>query len=167
MDWIALRSKAADVLKKYRYALLVLLLGLALMLLPGKKETAGTEPVETSVQQEQPDTESQLAQILSQIKGAGKVEVMLTVAAGEQTIYQTDEDIDAGENGSSRFDTVIVTDAQRAQSGLIQQINPPRYQGAIIVCQGAEDPSVRLAIAEAVSRVTGLGTDRIAVLKMK
>ena len=103
----------------------------------------------------------------SQIQGAGKVEVMLTVAFGEKTIYQTDEHISGGENVSTRVETVIVTGADRSQNGLIQQINPPVYLGAIVVCQGADRSVVRLAIVEAVSKVTGLGADRISVLKMK
>ena len=49
----------------------------------------------------------------------------------------------------------------------MQQKLSPVYQGAIILCQGADSPSVRLAITQAVSKVTGLPTDRIAVLKMK
>ena len=39
--------------------------------------------------------------------------------------------------------------------------------GAIIVCQGGDSPTVRLNIVEAVSNVTGIGSDRITVLKMK
>jgi len=39
--------------------------------------------------------------------------------------------------------------------------------GAVIVCQGADDPQVRLSIVDAVSKVTGLGSDKISVLKMK
>jgi hypothetical protein len=39
--------------------------------------------------------------------------------------------------------------------------------GAVIVCQGADKPVVRLAIVEAVADATGLSTDTITVLKMK
>jgi hypothetical protein len=39
--------------------------------------------------------------------------------------------------------------------------------GAIVVCQGADSPSVKLAITQAVAKITGLGTDEICVLKMK
>ena len=53
------------------------------------------------------------------------------------------------------------------ESGLIRQINPPAYLGAIVVCQGADNNTVRLAIVEAVSRATGLGADKISVLKMR
>ena len=109
-----------------------------------------------------------LGDILSQIHGAGKVQVMLTVASGEETHFQTDiKQSNSEQTDSSQSDTVIITDADRNQAGLIKQINPPVYRGAIIVCQGADSASVRLAIVDAVAKVTGLSADRICVLKMK
>ena len=168
MDWITLRNKEVEIVKKYRYAFLVLLIGLALMLIPSRsgESTSQPEPTEQA-QQEQPDIARQLEEILTQIQGAGKVSVMLTVASGEKTIYQSDVDLSGGEDGTSRSDTVIITDENRAEKGLVQQVNPPVYQGAVIVCQGADSASVRLAIVEAVSKVTGLSSNRISVLKMK
>lgn len=168
MDWIALRSKAVDSVKKYRFALLVVLLGLALMLIPGKaKDAPETTTNKPTTSQQQDDLSARLKEILSQINGAGRVEVMLSVAQGEKTLYQSNQDSTGGDNESIHMDTVIINDENRAQSGLIQQILPPVYQGAIIVCQGADHPSVRLAIVDAVSKITGLGADRISVLKMK
>lgn len=167
MDWIGFQKKAIGTVKRYRFAILVLVVGLALMLIPGKSiERQSQMPMQTE-RQEKPEMSEELAQILSQIQGAGKVEVMLTVAYGEKTIYQTDEDSGGGEDGSTRIETVIITNADRSQNGLIQQVNPPAYLGAIVVCQGADRSAVRLAIVEAVSKVTGLGADRISVLKMK
>ena len=163
MDWLTIREKSTQWLGKYRYVLLVLLVGLVLMLLPTHKETTETAPTVSPPSQKQ-DIREELVSILGQIEGVGDVRVMLTVAAGEKTLYQTDADI--SEN-ASRIETVIVTDANRAEAGLIQQIDPPTYLGAIVVCKGAGNAAVRLAVVEAVSRVTGLGADRISVLKMK
>ena len=42
-----------------------------------------------------------------------------------------------------------------------------KYCGAVIVAEGGEDPTVALALTRAVSAVTGLGADRITVMKMK
>ena len=39
--------------------------------------------------------------------------------------------------------------------------------GAVIVCDGANDPSVRLNVTNAVAAYTGLGSDKITVMKMK
>lgn len=150
------RGKIRGWVLKYRYVLLVLLAGLALMLLPVSTET---EPVTAAPMPDtKEDMEARLEGILSRISGAGEVAVMLTESAGETVLYQTD-----GPDG----DTVLVTDAQRNEAGLVRSREPPRYLGAIVVCRGADSASVRLAIVEAVSNVTGLGSDRISVLKME
>lgn len=167
MDWIEVRGKVREVVKKYRYALLILALGLVLMWIPEGSETV-QEVQEETVAQEPVDTASELEGILGQIDGVGKVKVMLAHATGEELFYQTDDDLSSSSDSvSERRDTVIITDGERTESGLIRQINPPTYLGAIVVCQGADRPSVCLAIVEAVSDVTGLGADRISVLKMK
>ena len=167
MDLGSIRAKSTEFVKKYRYAGIVLMIGLVLMVLPtGTRKTQS----QNTLPKEAVQTESvgdALAQILTKIDGAGKVEVLLSIAQGEETVYQTDDAVSGTESTTTRADTVIITDADRNQSGLIKQINPAKYQGAIIVCQGAESASVRLAIVNAVSNITGLGTDRISVLKMK
>lgn len=168
MDWISVSSKWMDYIKKYRYVALVLLAGLVLMALP-----EGEDAQENTIQAKeetvcQENLEDALSQILSQIEGAGKVKVLLTEAAGEEILYQTDQDISQSDQGrDDRRETVLVTDTQRSQEGLIRQVNPPQYQGAIVLCQGAGSPAVKLSIAEAVSDATGLTFDRITVLKMK
>ena len=167
MDLKKIKSNAASLLKKNKYMLLVLAIGMVLLLIPGKssKEAQMQSPV--TIQQEQKqEIDVTLAKILSKIDGAGEVQVFLTMSQGEETIYQTDTKTSESQT-NVQIDTVLVTDADRAQTGLVRQINPPVYQGAIVLCQGADSSTVRLAIVDAVSKVTGLGADRISVLKMK
>lgn len=168
MDIKASIEKVLALLGKYRYAALILVLGVALMLLPSTSQRQESEPEETAARSTELSVEQRLSQLLSQIQGAGKVEVMLSLSAGEQTVYQTDTGTSTdGDRSSMESDTVTVTDSERNQSGLVTQINPPVYQGAVIVCQGADNPKVKLAIVDAVSKYTGLGADQISVLKMK
>ena len=163
-----LMNKMTALLSKYRYALLILAVGVGLMLIPGKDATT-SEPLSAVQETRVPLTaEQRLEELLSSVKGAGKVQVLLSTASGEKTTYQTDTDSASGSNGTSyRSDTVTVTDQNRNQTGLIVQVDPPVYLGAVIVCQGADDPSVKLAVVEAVSKFTGLGANQISVLKMK
>lgn len=159
-------EKIAQLIRKYRFVLLILLIGLGLMLIPfGGKEKSKNQT--QAVTPTQPDISSELSQILSRIDGAGEVSVMLSVRTGSSTVYQTDESDSNGDSSTHKQDTVIVTDENRAQSGLVQHVIYPEYRGAIIVCQGADNIQVRLNIMEAVSRITGLGMDKISVLKMK
>ena len=153
-------EKFTEKMKKYRYVCIVVLVGILLMLLPtGNSQKSETATVVQSAQEQ--TIEGKLTEILSLIRGAGKVSVMLTVAAGEETVFQADQ------GSAGQKDTVTVTDKDRNQTGLVVQILPPRYLGAVVVCQGAEDPTVRLAIAEAVSSLTGLGMDKISIVRMK
>lgn len=167
MEKILSNLKLPEFLRKYKYVALVLTVGIFLMLLPTGKE-AKTETVLTATENSILSVEEKLSQILRQVKGAGEVQVLLTEAFGEEIVYQTDDDITNGDTSStSHRDTVTVTDGQRNEQGLIRQHNPPKYLGAIVVCQGGDQPTVRLAIIDAVSKVTGLGADKISILKMK
>lgn len=167
MDIRALAAKLPGWLKKYRYPILVLAIGLVLMVLPSHKQQ-NEQPAAEVTQTQTVNPSEQLSSILSRVQGVGKVEVLLMVKVGQTTIYQTDEDIITSETGSTvRKETVLVTGSDRTQQPLITSTLSPEYWGAVIVCQGADNVQVRLAVVEAVSKATGLGADKITVLKMK
>lgn len=170
MDIKKYGSKITQYLQKYRYALLILVIGLALMLLPERSEnhqTAQAQPLTGTVSQYS-DITKELKEILSQIDGVGQVAVMLTVSTGEQNIYQQDEDQSTSETGSTiRKETVIISGSDRQEQALLLYTKAPEYMGAIIVCKGGNEPSVKLAIIDAVSKITGLSSDKISVVKMK
>ena len=159
-------QKVKNYISKYKYVAVILLVGIGLMLLPGTKEDkAGT--VEQKTHQDEVSLEESLSQMLCKMQGAGRVEVMLNIGKGEKTIYQVDEDTSENDGTyTDRKQTVTLTDGQRNQFGLIQQVNPPVYLGAIVLCQGADDPVVKLSVVEAVSKITGLNANQICVLKM-
>ena len=167
MDISKVREKIPKWFYQFRYPIAIALIGIVLLLIPIKKEDNIQQPISTT-ETKQADMGQELSQILSQIEGVGKVKVMLTIAAGETVLYHNDQDANNGNGTSSvRQETVILTNADRNQQALITQILPPRYQGAIIICQGADLASVKWAVVDAVSKATGLGADQISVLKMK
>ena len=160
MDMESGKQQFITVIKKYQYVLFVILLGVFLMMIPQKAKES--QPTAQTEQTKEPDLQKKLSTILSQISGVGKVEVLLTEAIGSDTIYQMDTRQNLGDT-----DTVIVMDRNREETGLVKQILPPVYRGAVVVCQGADSASVRLSVVDAVKSVTGLSSDCITVLKMK
>lgn len=169
MDFMKWKTRISEGIGKYKYVWIVLLAGVVLMMIPGKSTNnfqAETKPID--VMTEENSIQEQLEDILRYIEGAGRVKVMLTVAQGERTIYQTDSTYAQSEtNTDSRTQTVLITDSNRNENGLIHQKQPPVYRGAIILTDGADYAPVKLAIVEAVSDVTGLGADKISVIKME
>lgn len=169
MELKIISKKATQWIQKYKFIALIIIAGLVLMWLPtGDKETNTIKSDDMTDISKAISFEEELEETLNQIKGAGKVKVMLTVAQGEETVYQTNNTLSINNDTTKEdMDTVTIADADRNQNGLIKQTNPPIYMGAIIICQGADDPTVRLAITDAVAKITGLKTNSISVLKMK
>ena len=160
MDANEPRQRINALFGKYKYPILVVLVGLGLLLLPGRETEMPPVPVETV---REASLEQRLEELLARIEGAGAVRVLLTEDVGRETVWQTDVQSDAD---SVREDTVILEDSDRNENGLVRRTTEPSYRGAVILCQGADAPSVKLAIVEAVRCVTGLGADQISVQKM-
>ena len=166
MDTVDIKSKVQHFLDKYKFVVLVIVIGIILMLLPTGESKNKSENYTEAPKESELTMDVRLENVLSKIHGAGEVKVLLSVATGEENIYQIDEDVSEN-SGNIQRNTVVVSDGSRNQQGLIRQIIPPSYLGAVIVCDGGDDPVVRLAVVDAVSKLTGLTTDRISVIKMK
>ena len=148
-------------LGNYQYALLVMAVGALLLLLPtgGGEEESGPEP-ETGAQFEVSDFERKLEKALSSIWGAGETRVVLTLDSGSRDILAQDS---RQEDSGSSTSVVTVGRGSGKQEVVPLQTVAPSFRGALVVSSGAEDPAVRLALVEAVSALTGLGSDQIAV----
>ena len=160
------KQQISKLIQQYKFVAIILLLGMMLMLLPSKntQETPISETNAATIAA----PSAELEQILSQIQGVGRVRVLLTEAQGEQIIYVVDRDrSESGDSSSLREQAVVISGNDRTQQGLVSQVLPPTYLGAVIVCQGGDQPGVRLAVVEAVCDATGLSADKISVLKMK
>jgi len=169
LEWIGDSTIIAKFLKRYQWAILIVAIGLLMMMLPdGEKNVQESIPSQELPIQESNALQNQLEQLLSQLDGAGKVRVLLTESIGQQFIYQTDQNKNiTNESEDHRSDTVIISATDRSETGLLKRIDPPQYLGAIVLCQGANNASVRLAIVDAVGTATGLRSDKISVWKMK
>lgn len=169
---IKLPNGLPEKLKKLRLPALILLIGLALLSLPAERQEAEAAKTQEQPAARQTTLSQELEELLSQVEGAGRVRVMLTVEEGEYTVLQTDlvteqRFSESGGEESRREETVFL-DAGSARSEAIPvQICGPVYRGAVVVAEGADRASVRLDLVSAVMRVTGLNADEIAVIKMK
>ena len=153
-------------LDKYKYVLLVLAVGVLLLLWPAGKE----EPAQSgaSGQEEQFDLaalEEKLSQTLSQVEGAGRVTVTLTVKSGMEQVLAADRTTSVTERGNSVEERTVVVNNGSGQEAVVRLERYPVFQGALVVSQGADRAEVRLVLTQAVSALTGLGADRITVCK--
>ena len=161
------REKLEVLWKKYRLALVVLAAGVMLLALPkGEKNVAETAEVPGYDAFSLMETERRMEEILSRIEGTGRLQLMLTLKSGSR-LYLA-EDTDESTNGDevqSQRETVTLHRGSGYEDVVITRQVYPVYQGALVVCQGADKAAVRLAVTEAVASLTGLSSDKITVVK--
>lgn len=172
--WESTLRQKLQVLGKFKYPLAILLLGIVLVAWPTETKTAqkteAAEPAAASTASTGSDLEQleqRLAALLSDMEGAGRVKVMLQYSAGPRTVYQTDSTQEVVEGTEEKETAVTVETVLSGNEPVVVQTMEPTFLGAIIAAEGADRSSVRLDLVNAVSSLTGLGADRITVIKLK
>ena len=155
----------SELWKKYKFVLLVVLVGIILMLLLVSSQTKETEENKSQIPQESFDLaamEQRMEEVLGKIDGVGKLRLMLTLQSGTRLTLAEDTQRD---QDRTQREIVTLNRGSGNQEIVITNRFYPVYQGAVVVCQGADSSAVRLAITETVQALTGLPSDRIRVAK--
>ena len=148
--------------KNNRLICLILIIGVVLMVAAGghdrKKEAVSTAN-EIAVE----DEEKRLADILSQIDGAGEVSVMITYYSS------TEKDIAYETKTASRGDKSETSEDKKAvrtdgEPMVVKEVYP-QVKGVIVTAQGAGNTAVKAAISEAVSASLDVPVHRICIFK--
>lgn len=162
--WPALPVGWNKVWERYKYILLVVLVGVVLLLMPGGEPAQAKQAVarEQSMPFELQEMENKLAKALSRIQGAGEVSVVLTLKEGSRQVLA--RDIQVSDN-VRQDTTVIVSQGSGVERAVPVQSIYPKYQGALVVCPGGADARVKLELLEAVRALTGLSAEKIVICK--
>lgn len=157
--------------KKKIYSLLSLavICGIALLAISGleKKETASKDEstnkvnqIDISSEESKDSLEEKLKNILSQIEGAGELDVMITYESSEEiqpafnTNTTTEKTKEVDQQGGERTVTTSSENKTMITSGssdpVVIKTNQPKINGVIVVASGAKDPTVKGTLYSAV-----------------
>ncbi|MBE7011558.1 MAG: hypothetical protein E7415_02675 [Ruminococcaceae bacterium] len=112
---------------------------------------------------------------LSQIKGAGTVEVVLSfesrgktvIARNSQSKVQTDTGSVESRETKENSDSVVVYGQGQNETPYVTEEKLPVPSGVLVIASGADDESVRLELYEAVRALYGISSHRIKVTNFK
>ena len=171
MEWKDRKETLTGFWNKYKGIVLILAVGLLLLSWPAKEQTVQMEATEMQTEWEVLEaTEERMERLLKQIKGVGNLTLMLTLESSARQQLTVDTELSyrgetaAPEEYSRKTETVIISTDQGDVPVVAYKVSPV-YRGAVVVCQGAENADVRLAVTQAVAALTGLGSDRIKVIQ--
>lgn len=167
-------------------ALLIVGVGIGFMLWGGRMEapppTTGPElpakgtvllPADGEVWTES-RLEREVAAVLAQIKGAGRVVVDLHLAATEESVWLFREErqervAPAEQGGKTRELTIRREPVFQRKSGseevpVLRGKKAPAISGVLVVAEGAADPVLKQQLAEATAVLLGVALHRVIVL---
>lgn len=123
------------------------------------------------------DLKSELINILKKINGVGEVDVLITYSETSKLVpvynenssesKTSEEDTEGGTRVIESYDSSkeVVTD--ESSEPITERIIMPKIEGAIIICEGANDINVKNNVISAVEAATGLKVHKIQVFEMK
>ena len=170
MEWKDKKGTLTGLWDKYKGIILILAVGLLLLSWPTKDQTAQITEEMSVGWETLEETEKRMERLLEQIEGVGHLSLMLTLESSERQELTADTELSyrgetaAPDEYSRKTETVIVS-TDRGDAPVVAYRISPVYRGAVVVCQGAENAGVRLAVTQAVAALTGLGSDRIMVIQ--
>lgn len=155
--------------KKALLTVIIGILGMLLVLLSELPLTEGNKDTDVKTTQSEfhnDDLERETERLISQIDGAGKVSVMLTYEAAEETVWAKDVNEKTDGNGSDDTEEkYIIVDTSQGESGLAIKVLYPKIRGVAVVCSGGEDPVVNSRIKSLVSALFDIGSNRISIAR--
>ena len=166
------RLNIVQTLGRYKYVILVAALGAVLLAWPKQESNAGNEtPMQhLSGESEVEKLEKKMEEILSKMNGVGRVDVLLTLESGGELVLATDSTLrysgsPQNPDDYDRSSETVTVSGGNGTDVVVTQEKSAKFRGALIVCDGGDNDRVRLKIVEAVCALTGLGADRVAVVR--
>ena len=163
MNWEQWKER----LKKGKFVLLILIVGIVLMLIPTGSKTQSRDKGQTAAFSLE-DTQQHMEQLLTKMEGVGRCEVMLSLESSSRLTLARDSNETRREGEQkTQSEVLTVNRGSGCQEVVITEEIYPVFKGAVVVCDGADSSSVKLNIVQTVSALTGLGSDKISVVKWK
>ena len=112
--------------------------------------------------------ENKLTLLLSKVKGAGEVEVMISVKTGSSINIAESTETKTTMSGGNEVTTVSTSPILIASNGtenpIIISENLPEVSGVVVVSSGASDINVKMYLITAVQTLLDLPQDKIQIL---
>lgn len=181
MEKIKIKEFIARIKKIKHIEIIIGIIAVVLMIViyagvsANSKDNGASDAGKTVVYEESDDWETKLAEILANVEGVGKTEVMITYVSTTEKITAntttTNNNTSSSTNGSTNSSTsitqspVIVTNSGKSEPYITKEIMP-EVKGVIIVAEGADNPVTKLAIMRAAQTALQINAGNIEIFAM-
>lgn len=179
MNIKSLKKKIKDFCVKQNRTKLIVILGICGIVMIMLSEIIPTDndkktevsiskdPVTEDTYEYKKQIETELSQILGEIKGVGEIQVMVTIEGTTEYVYaeelDTDTDKDGDKTSEQYKNQIVMKEENGKKDALVRKIIKPQISGVVIVCQGGGDASLNERVLRAASTALNLPSSKICV----
>ena len=157
----------------------VAVVGLALLFIVSSFTSTGESATVAVKEVDYLELEDRVCDVLSEIKGAGRVKVMINFSDTGEIVTattnnsSTDKTVDTSSSGDrtteSKTDNVSPVIIQRdgEDTPLIVKEIAPEVLGVVVVAEGADNVGVRINLLQAVQTLLNVKADKVEIFAMK
>ncbi|MBQ6848720.1 MAG: hypothetical protein IJN76_01535 [Clostridia bacterium] len=146
----------------------LVIVGVLGMLLIALSECAAENPVDNpastvTAAQIEAALETRMTDLLEEVDGVGRCRVLITLESEERAVYATD----TAQSGDATSESYLTVDTATGPAGLLLTRIQPIVRGVVVVCAGAEDPTVCQRVRTVLVTAFHISERRICVVPQK
>ncbi len=164
--------------KKFKIAVIAVLCAAAVMIyfIPSKSNNKESTGISNNTEE---DATQKLEKVLSSIRGAGSVNVMITYVSGSEAVCasttekQVNTVTEKSENGGTKESETVIENSKpvtvgsgNGENALVVVEKEPEIKGVIVVAQGADNIKVRMDLQKAVETVLQVSPEKVEIFVM-
>ncbi len=181
-QYVEVESEEQGNRKRHRTVIIMIIAAICLLAFSGSGEkkmssedkSKNDVPYELNLTEYTNETEERLKAVLSEISGAGDVEVMVSFDAMNEKILaknsknENTSDTEEGKSAASygSEESILIYGSGSEEQPFVLKEKLPVPSGVLVLASGAADEGVRLEIYEAVKALYGISGHRIKVAQL-
>ena len=112
------------------------------------------------------ELEKRLEEAVSQISGAGKTDITITLDSSKEYFYAKNSSENIGDSETEKESELVILEGAEGEEPIVLKTDEAKIRGVLVVCEGGNDPLVCEKILEAICALLDIPSNKVSVAKM-
>ena len=112
------------------------------------------------------ELEKRLEEAVSQISGAGKTDITITLDSSKEYFYAKNSSENIGDSETEKESELVILESAEGEEPIVLKTDEAKIRGVLVVCEGGNDPLVCEKILEAICALLDIPSNKVSVAKM-
>lgn len=112
------------------------------------------------------ELEKRLEEAVSQISGAGKTDITITLDSSKEYFYAKNSSENTSASETEKESELVILEGAEGEEPIVLKTDEAKIRGVLVVCEGGNDPLVCEKILEAICALLDIPSNKVSVAKM-